>query len=1132
MKKIHPEFGLAPALKAAVAVCCAVLLSATVLKAQSIALPDSSMNRAYEQGSLLVKFKDPTLSEPQRESIRQSYRAQRRKQFARTGLELWQLDNSYKVSGLCRELAGRPEIEYAEPNYSIHADLTPNDEKFAQQWNLNNTGQLPGSVAGADIDAPEAWSIHVGSKSIIVAVIDTGVDYNHPDLAANIWKNPKEIAGNGLDDDGNGYVDDLHGIDAMNGDSDPMDDHYHGTHCAGIIGASGNNQKGVAGICWNVSIMPLKHMDFKADGNVATAVECIEYAIEHGARIISASWGEPQYSFALYDAVKQASQAGILFCTSAGNEGNDLVLTPQYPACYDLPNILVVTSTDNKDQLANHNFSEHIVHIAAPGVSILSTYPDGKYKLLSGTSMATPLAAGTAALTLSSWPKMPLTMLHEMLLDTGKSKPEFAAAVMTSRRLNARQALIRAKGGHYLTFDRSRYFTGAKAKILLYDGETQDYSPRLVSVSTSGGDSETLLLHSSSHLKGLFTNSMPVAYLKSAAAPGLKNGKLEGGHDVKLFATYKSPVTLRTLKDEAQIDLQVKVGVTELPAFVAFPDFHMDLDGVVNGNVPVQILVSNVNSHYSTKIDFTPTDKNNHWKLPSFPLMYGNNKICLLASNQYGSSLNRTLQLVIVTGFVGMNYVDAASKNPCWPYLSWETASTNIQNAINAAAQGNIVLVQSGVYKEAVVHEIPTLDLTIRSVNGSGSTTIDGEGLRRPVTLRGGRLEGFKITGGCTTQQGGGAYLEHQAILKDCLISDNNASQLGGGVFAQEYSQIQSCQLSGNKAESGAGAALIKGAQILNSTIKANKLIAGGSGAGLSCEDALVENCVITFNLGSGYGGGASVRYTTLKGCVFENNTAYHGGGIQAEESTVLSCSFKGNTGSFGGAAIKGKGSLNLDDCIISGHTAGCAVKHEGVSSGNLLAMSNCYLSGNSAGLQASGDVAIHNCAFEYQLASTPVVYVTGGDLDVRNVLIANNQGIGLQVDQSTGVVSYATIANNKDVGLLLSGNSSVDASHSILWGQVKKNWSVSGNEHSFTYCCTTPLLGLPDAQGCFDANPLFVKGPLGDQYLSQTTAGQAKNSPCVNAGVSGLAVPEGSTRTDEVPDAASPDLGYHYPIP
>ena len=227
-------------------------------------------------------------------------------------------------------------------------------------------------------------------------MIDTGIDYTHPDLAANIWNNPGEIAGNNIDDDRNGYVDDIRGWDFVNGDNNPADDNGHGTHCAGIIGAQANNGAGISGVNWQVSITPLKILDGSGSGEVSDAAEAIWYAKRNGASITSNSYGGTDFSQTLKDAI---DGTGVLVICAAGNEANNNDQISFYPASYSSPNVISVAASDQFDNLASFsNYGAVSVDVAAPGTSIYSTYKGGTYKSMSGTSMAAPHVAGIAGL--------------------------------------------------------------------------------------------------------------------------------------------------------------------------------------------------------------------------------------------------------------------------------------------------------------------------------------------------------------------------------------------------------------------------------------------------------------------------------------------------------------------------------------------------------------------------------------------------------------------------------------------------------------------------------------------------------------------------------------------------------------
>ena len=340
-----------------------------------------------------------------------------------------------------------PLVEYAEPDYiysTTQFQSIPNDTSFAQLWGMHNTGQT-GGTADADIDAPEAWSLRTDANSVIVGVIDTGIDYTPPDLAANVWVNTAEIPNNGIDDDGNGYIDDVYGINSITNTGNPMDDQattYHGTHVSGTIGASGNNGLGVSGIAWNVKLMGLKFLDSTGSGSSSNAIKCIDYAIAKGANILSNSWGGGGYSQALYDAINRARSAGIIFVAAAGNSSLDTDTNIFYPAGYRLSNVVAVASTDNRDLRSSFsNYGYATVHLGAPGSSIYSTMAGGGYQSLSGTSMATPHVSGALALIKAHFPAYSLPELITRLITSTDSIPSMAETTISGGRLNIYKAL-------------------------------------------------------------------------------------------------------------------------------------------------------------------------------------------------------------------------------------------------------------------------------------------------------------------------------------------------------------------------------------------------------------------------------------------------------------------------------------------------------------------------------------------------------------------------------------------------------------------------------------------------------------------------------------------------------------------
>ena len=372
-----------------------------------------------------------------------------------------------EVERILNDYGSLPVVEYVEVNEVISlrppavepftgdgsyapspVSGAPNDPLFNEQWALVNTGQREGKSL-ADVDALAAWAKTRGDGKVVVAVLDSGVDYTHPDLVNNTWLRPENVAP--YSDRHLGEMNDLRGYDATTG-RDPMDENGHGTHCAGIIGAEGNNREGIAGVNWQVKIMPLKFMGRGGFGTTRAAIEAINYVIDRkkagvNVRIISASWGSQSRSRALEDVIRKAGEEGILFVAAAGNNGEDADRRPHYPSGYDLPNVLSVAALNRRDELASFsNYGQKRVHLAAPGAEILSTWLNGTYEEHSGTSMATPVVSGVAALILSAEPNLSVKELKQRLLDSVDKLDSLQGKVVSGGRINAARAVGASTG--------------------------------------------------------------------------------------------------------------------------------------------------------------------------------------------------------------------------------------------------------------------------------------------------------------------------------------------------------------------------------------------------------------------------------------------------------------------------------------------------------------------------------------------------------------------------------------------------------------------------------------------------------------------------------------------------------------
>lgn len=376
--------------------------------------------------------------------------------------------NQKSTTSLIADLKSLPEVSFAEPNFiykaiagvptlesmligtvrETHSAMAPRDPLYGKLWGLNNTGSnepdrngntSPNvNVQGADVAAEQAWDITKGNKRVVIAVIDTGIDYNHPDLKNQMWTNSKEIAGNGIDDDNNGYIDDIHGWNAEGDNGNPMDGNAHGTHCAGTIGAEHNNGLGVAGVMDEVSLMGVKFLSDAGSGSLSDAVEAIDYATKMNVDIMSNSWGGGGFSQALEDSIKAAKDKGIVFIAAAGNDSSNNDARPSYPATYQVDNVISVASHTAGDIMSSFsNFGKRTVHVAAPGTNILSSTPNGEYKVFSGTSMATPHTSGVVGLLIAREGRLPVLELRNRLMATTTPSAAYRKSTVAGGRVSA-----------------------------------------------------------------------------------------------------------------------------------------------------------------------------------------------------------------------------------------------------------------------------------------------------------------------------------------------------------------------------------------------------------------------------------------------------------------------------------------------------------------------------------------------------------------------------------------------------------------------------------------------------------------------------------------------------------------------
>jgi thermitase len=381
--------------------------------------------------SVIVRFAADASSQ-ERADMRAAADVKRDATLPVRGLELVDPEPGVSVTTAVADLERMDGVVYAEPDRVVHQATTPDDPLLSYEWGL------------MAIRAPEAWDLTTGLPQVTVAVVDTGIDASHPDLSPNLWTNPGESGAgretNGLDDDGDGSVDDVHGWDFVDRDADPQDGNGHGTHVSGTIAARGDDGTGVAGVTWNTTIMPLRVLGDDGSGYVSDVVTAYAYAARSGARVVNASLGGDSYSRAEHDAI--AAAPNTLFVVAAGNDGADDDATPVYPCDYELANVVCVAASDRADALASFsNYGATNVDLAAPGVDIASTWPGGRYVLLDGTSMATPHVSGAAALLLAHDGGLSASGLRSALLSSVHPVAGLAGRVATGGRLDIAAAL-------------------------------------------------------------------------------------------------------------------------------------------------------------------------------------------------------------------------------------------------------------------------------------------------------------------------------------------------------------------------------------------------------------------------------------------------------------------------------------------------------------------------------------------------------------------------------------------------------------------------------------------------------------------------------------------------------------------
>jgi subtilisin family serine protease len=852
-----------------------------------------------------------------------------------------------------------PAVEYAQLNYLLSEHRTPTDTYFSIQWPLENIGQMypesgsynhpPGKV-DADIDAPEAWDIFTGSADVVVAVIDTGVDYAHRDIDDNMWVNETELNGTaGVDDDYNGYVDDIYGYDFCNRDGDPMDDRGHGTHCAGTIAAETDNAQDIAGVCWQTRIMAVKFLDSGGSGTTSNAVKSFYYAVANGADICSNSWGGGSYSETLEEALDFAASQGVILVASAGNDNTS---NPEYPAYYG-PMIAVAATNSNDDKASFSNYGGW-VDLAAPGVDILSlraslasSYfgePYDDYTLiLSGTSMACPHVAGACALLIGANPTLTRDEVYDLLMTTGD--PIAAGICLSDSRLNVWNLLreaVPARGR--IRFTQDEYCCCDELAVILADGDLAGQGIQPVIIETSGGDMENIELIERSSGIGVYDGTIATEYGAAIGSDGII--QVTDGQTITVTysdandGTGNAAVSVDTAVADCVGPVILNVQVAQVGAYWARIYFETD--------EPSRALVNYGRNCNNLKVG-TAED------------------LALLLSHNvylYNLSSETTYRFEVVATDEFGNETTDNKDGQCYsfttlaevPGLHVPIEYPTIQDAIDAALPGETVWVADGLYRGQGNRDLDFggKAITVRSEYGPEYCVIDCQGSvdepRYGFYFHNGEgadsiLDGFTITGGYAEYieyiGGGIICVDSSPTIENCILSNNTGVYGGGMTDTNSSPTVTNCRFIGNAAHLFGGAMdnydnshpVVTDCTFINNVTDSSYSDEWGGGA-VGNDDGCnprFSGCRFEDNFTYGLGGGMYNEGScdpVLKNCVFIDNEAEWGGaGLASDygecDPYLVNCKFINNTADQGGGIYCGWGNtLTVVNCVFNNNLA------------------------------------------------------------------------------------------------------------------------------------------------------------------------------------------------------------------
>jgi len=1056
------------------------------------------------------------------------------RKFPRCGWYLLKVPPEEPLDEIIRTLQEDNVVSAAEPDYLRSFAAMPDDPNFSLQWHLHNDAILAGRP-DADIDASEAWEVTNGGSDVIVAVIDTGVNWEHEDLRDNIWINAAEIPANNLDDDGNGYIDDVRGWDFIGSgtladplpDNDPRDFHGHGTSVAGIIGAKGNNGVGITGVTWDVKLMPLKvGLDSSASTNLSVSgfLDAVEYALNHGVRIINGSFGGTGYSRAERDVLTIADQEGALVTFPAGNFGNnnDDADRAIFPGSYTLPNIISVAATDDSDQLADFsNFGRLSADLAAPGVRIWTTSLH-EYRNRTGTSFASPVVGGVAALLKKVMPDLTHHQQKSIILDASDPLAGLEGLVVSGGRLNGFRSVTQQEAPRIILRQwetdelipegpgeeyRNTVVLAEDELILsvnVYIEITHPHAGELAISLAHGEKSVILFDHPEDTTANLKTGFETGWEFRGQNTRGewtiaIRNtGSGNGGVFEKWGMEFLTPPLVIDTDGDGLNETQENVLGTD------FLDRDSDDDGILDGDElrlgtdPSEADTDHDGIQDGTETSLTTGIEDVDGRGP----LKGTEEGFIPDADPAQSTepLNPdTDGDGIIDGDEDTNHngrVDPGETNPAMEKtLTVPEEFSTIQAAIDNARSGDTILVAPGVYNV-------------------GNTPIDFRGKKIVLASREGPEETFlESDGECTACSTGRVVTFTSAETPDTVLAGFTIR--GGYVEGEAH-----------------------------------------GGAGILCLGAspTIKNNVIIGNRARGSSGGGIASYQGNP-CFFNNtvvrNQADWGGGmaLKGGSPSVIGNTFSENHASFGGGAINLQGGSrepyplikeNSFKQNISGGNGGALWLTRGAEAfiaHNQIGKNRAAHYGGGMGIDRPGKIIIHNNLFwdnsagEEDLSGGREygggIYIVGelgenngAEVFVRNNTLYGNWSGGVVVEGCDPVhFENNIIAEAKDGHGILCYDRAGDFSHNDVWNNAAGNYGgVCPDRTGF--------------DGNFSENPLFIDPDGEGFFLAQSFHGGGLRSPCLDSGsdnANAFDLDIRSTSTSGFPDAGVVDLGFHY---